>query len=485
MRLPFTGTLQYIAAFTATLSYLSCGMLAGWTSPMLPRLREPGSHLPLTADEASWVVSATSMVMPLPVLLVPFVVDVVGRKTLLVASAVPVFASWLMVLFAESAAMLIASRLVASLGVGAVMCVGPMYVCEVAEARVRGALGTLFQFMLSAGSLLAFSLGPYLSYEAVAIACAAVPVVFLACFVWMPESPYFFALRGRDEEAERVLRRLRGSVPEEDIAQELAVVRKCVEQQKGCRQSWLQLLGQLVRRRGSRRALVVCVGLMLAQVCTGLATLLGYTTEVFQRSGAALDADVCSIVVAAVQVATSVAAALLADRAGRRPLLLLSCAGCALTIAAEGVFFYLKDVVRADLSDVQWLPLTAFLGFLVFNILGLGPVPWAMVGEVFPSEVKGLATAIVTVVLSVSSTAVAKLFQVVSDQVGMHVVFFSFSACAAAGLVFTYFCVPETKGRSFLEIMRHFEGDATESPESTEKQPPAVPQHPQHPALHL
>ncbi|XP_047116048.1 facilitated trehalose transporter Tret1-like [Schistocerca piceifrons] len=398
----------------------------------------------------------------------PLIVDVVGRKMLLIASGLPAFASWLMVLFADSAGMLIASRVVAGLSIGASVCLVPMYVGEVAEAKVRGMLATVFQFAMCLGSLASYCMGPYMSYSAVAIVSAAVPVLFMLGFLWMPESPYFLALRGRDKEAKSALRRLRGAVSEEAIQEELGIVQKYVEEQRGERPNLtldltsLELMGQLVRRRGSRRALVVCVVLILTQVFTGLSVLTGYTTDTFQQSGVALDADVCAIIVAAVQTASSVATSLLADRAGRRLLMLLSFAGCVLTMATLSILFYLKDVVHTDLTAVQWLPLAAMIAFPVFNILGVGPLPWAIVGEVFPSEVKGVATAVVSVVQAVTFTLMGKLFQVMSDAAGIYSVFFLFTASAFVGLVFTFFFLPETKGRTFVEITRHFEGEEHE-----------------------
>ncbi|XP_049828942.1 facilitated trehalose transporter Tret1-like [Schistocerca gregaria] len=453
-------------------------MVSGWASPILPRLQEPGSWLPLTADEASWIISCLTISTVPSKIGVPFIVDVVGRKWLLIASGLPVFVSWIMVLFADSAAMLIASRLVAGLGIGASICLVPMYVGEVAEAKVRGMLATVFQFAMSVGFLVSYSMGPYMSYSAVAIVAATVPVLFMLGFLWMPESPYFLALRGRDEEAESALRRLRGALSEEAIQEELGIVLKYVREQRAVQlqrnksqqcvvgtetqRSWLERLGQLVCRRGSRRALVVCVVLILTQSFAGLSVLMGYTTEIFQQSGVALDADVCAIIVAAVQTVSSVATSLLADRAGRRPLLLLSLSGCSLTMATLATLFYLKDVVRADLTAVQWLPLAAMAAFIVFNILGIGPLPWAVVGEVFPSEVKGVATGIVSVALAITTTTLSKLFQVISDAAGIYSVFFLFMASAVVGLVFTFFFVPETRGRTFVEITRHFEGEEDE-----------------------
>ncbi|XP_049786250.1 facilitated trehalose transporter Tret1-2 homolog [Schistocerca cancellata] len=320
MRIPFVTTnLQYLAAFWAALTYLMSGMISGWVSPILPRLQEPGSWLPLTADEASWIVSSMTISCVLPIIGVPIIVDIVGRKVLFIASGLPVFASWLMVLFADSAAMLIASRLVAGLGIGASICLLPMYVGEVAEAKVRGMLGTVFQFAMSVGGLVSYCMGPYMSYSAVAIVSAAVPVVFMVGFLWMPESPYFLALRGRDKDAERALRRLRGAMTEEAIQEELGVIHKYVKEQRG------------VQHPGDRPTAV-----------------------------------------------------------GRR--------GRGVRVGREGGRYI----------------------------------------------------------------ALSKLFQVISDATGIYAVFFLFMASAVVGLVFTFFFLPETRGRTFIEITRHFEGEEDE-----------------------
>lgn len=217
--------------------------------------------------------------------------------------------------------------------------------------------------MMNVGTLLEYCVGPYLSFVNLAFVSAAVPVLFFATFIWMPESPYFLLMRGRREEAETSLLRLRGLKEPSAVKAELEAMDSAVRLRAS--DGGGSSLKELFVHRGNRRSLLLCWGLMFFQMSSGILAFLAYATDIFLRSGSSLDADVSAMVLGAVQLLGGVVASMLVDRAGRRPLLLVSCVGCAASLAAEGCYFYIKDVAGVDVSGLGWLPLTALIAFLV------------------------------------------------------------------------------------------------------------------------
>jgi MFS family permease len=142
-------------------------------------------------------------------------------------------------------------------------------------------------------------------------------------------------------------------------------------------------------------------------------------------------------------------AVLLMDRAGRRLLLLISLAGMCLSVAALAGFHTMS---AAQAAKYNWLALAALVGYIVAFSLGLGAIPWLLMGEIFPSHVRALGASIATLLNWTFSFIVTETFDYVRLALGPAGTFFAFSGICAAGFVFVAMCVPETKGRSLEEV---------------------------------
>lgn len=152
---------------------------------------------------------------------------------------------------------------------------------------------------------------------------------------------------------------------------------------------------------------------------------------------------------------TGIGAALLAGWFGRRILMLISCLGVAVSLTAVGLYFFLQDSIKISpesLSLISALPLVGILGFNVLYAVGIGILPYVMQAELFPINVKTVASSSATMLACVLSFAVAKCYQSVKDSFGHHTVFWSFATVAYLGVVFVYFLVPETKGKTLEEV---------------------------------
>ncbi|XP_049938875.1 facilitated trehalose transporter Tret1-like [Schistocerca serialis cubense] len=443
-----------IGWFAASLSYASVGAFMNWCSPVLPRLQRADSELPLSASAGSWVASGPLLTAAAAVLAVPLFFDRVGRRSALLATAAPLAAGFAWLAAARAAWELLAARSLLSVAAAAVVSVLPAYLAEVSADARRGAALACCQLLHTLGGLVTLCLGAWLPYRAYCWALLAMPALFFATFVWMPESPYYLLMQGRKEAAATSLRRLRGrsDVSAELVQAETTLAQQCAALPRGGA-GVLASLRHLATHRADWRTLLLAVGFSVLSSATGMAAVLSYSGDIMARAGdSLLSADASAALLGAVQVGASCASAAAVDKLGRRPLSLISFAGCALSLFAEGGYFYFMDVARADVSALHWLPLAALVVYVVAYTMGIGTLVWTVSAEMFSVPVKGVSMSVVTLTYSLSMFAVTKLFQDVADAAGVHTLFWGFAACAVVGFWYVYLLIPETKGKSLLGI---------------------------------
>lgn len=244
------------------------------------------------------------------------------------------------------------------------------------------------------------------------------PLTFVLTFVFMPESPYYYLKFERAERAERALKSLRSG----DIRIELKNIELNVQEDMKNRGSWSDLLTEAT----NRKAMFITLGVFTVQQLCGSAAVVAYAETIFnctktevnstlEISGAAsqgIQAYQESIILGCVQVATCVLSVLLVDRVGRKPLLLLSAVGVGLMNGTIGTYFYFNSTNRAAIESIHWLPLVALIVYIICYAIGLSTVPYVIIGELFPTNVKLYASCIAHIYTGIAMFTVQKLFQV-------------------------------------------------------------------------
>lgn len=449
---------EYGTALCATLITATAGTCYGWPSPTLPYLQSPESKIPTSPDEGSWIVSIMILCSALTPIPSAYFADRFGRKTTLLLGAVPFIIGWVLVIVANSVALLYVARMFSGLGYGIVYTVAPMYTGEIATNQVRGALSTLITLMNKVGILAQYCIGPFVSMQTLAAINLILPVTFVITFIFLPESPYYYLKFERSERAERSLRNLRSG----DIRTELKSIELNVQEDMKNRGTW----GDLISEATNRKAMWITLGIFTIQQLCGSAAVVAYAQVIFNCttspvSNGTLNTTVTakgiepyqeSIILGCVQVATCILSVILVDRVGRKPLLLLSALGVGLMNGTIGTYFYFDHVNKEAVANLYWLPLAALLVYIVCYAIGLSTVPYVIIGEMFPTNVKLYASCIAHIYTGVSMFAVQKLFQVVKDAYDIYTVFWGFAAFSMMGLVFMIVMLPETKGKSFACI---------------------------------
>lgn len=423
------------------------GTVLTWSSPELDKLgkwNETTLEEPATDDEKAWI----SSFFPLGAIFGPFLfgylADKIGRKITLLVTGIPFVLFYFLLAFANALWMLYISRCILGIALGGVFTVIPMYVGEIADDSNRGALGSAMNVFLCLGLLFSYSLGPYVSIVEFNLVLAVFPLIFLAVFFFAGlESPQYYVSKHEIGKAKEVLLKLRGGGS--NVEEELATMQKKMEEDgKGS-------LYDIFQSKGLIKAMIISIGLVFFQQFSGINAVLFYAQKIFEQAGSSLAPEVCSIIIGAVQFGTSFVTPLLADRLGRKILLTASAAGMLISEVPLGVYCYLKAHDH-DVSSISFLPVVCLIAYIITYNCGYGPLPWAIMGELFPNNVKSIASSVTAGFCWFCGFLIAFFFKSLSNTIGMGPSFWLFSSFCALAIPFSLFFVLETKGKSLDEI---------------------------------
>lgn len=349
--------------------------------------------------------------------------------------------------------LLYVARVLAGLTYGLCYTVVPMYLGEIASDRIRGAVTIMLTVMLKSGVLLVYVIGRFATFRQIAWFNLIPAIGFMCTVYFLPETPYYLIGQHRVAEARHILQRLRGHSA---VDAELDMMQEAVRKSRDNGHSILDLF----RVRGNRRSLGIIVGLTSVQILCGSQSIVAYAETIFTSIGGGLDASAFSIVFAVVQLMAAVLSASVVDRIGRRPLLLFSVSGTTVCNFVVGLYFFLHRQ-EVDMTGMEWLPIAAIMVFIVCYVMGMATVIFALLGEIFPSNMKAIAGAAYMMTSSALSFSTLKLFQVVADGLGSDVAFGGFTVVGLLFLPFVWFVVPETKGKPLSVILEEMNAKDT------------------------
>lgn len=370
----------------------------------------------------------------------------VGPKLCLIAASAIICVGWTLIYSTRSVLMLYFIRFLFGVSMGITFTVAPVYVAEISSPDVRGALSTGFETMLYLGHVFEFCVGPLVSYEVLALASVTIPIVFLLGSYWMKESPYYLLKIDRYDKAGETLSSLAGIDSLTEVELQLERIRENIA--TNARGSVKDLLESSV----NRRCLFIVVVLAVVQRLSGMSAVVAYAAFIFPSTLGGLSSAQYTIAFGVVTLLFTLISAYLMDRTGRRVLTIASCFGSFIVDFLTGLYFFLT--VNSPNANFSWIPFFTISAYASFYSIGMGPIVTTAQGELFPQNVKGLSSSIVTIIHAATGSLVTKLFQIVSDTFGVYVSFWIFSINCFLGTIFVYFMLPETKNKTLLEVQR-------------------------------
>ncbi|XP_045476359.1 facilitated trehalose transporter Tret1-like [Harmonia axyridis] len=440
-----------VSACTVNLLAFAIGNVYAWSSTALVTLKSPDPEVnplgrPVTVLEESWIASLVSLGASCGPLLSGFLAGKLGRKVTLLAFSFPMLVAQIILAFASTPAVFYVARFMSGLGVGCGYTVIPMYIGEISETRIRGVLGCILSLFNALGFLYVIAIGPFVSIKILSI-LLMLPVlcflIFFGCFV--PESPHYYISKGQYNEAEESLKKLRSK--DNSNLKELEDMKETVERYGGKKTSFLKSL----KSRSFRKGIIITTTLMIFQQFVGITFIQSYMELIFIASGSTMSSSGSAVIIGVIQVLGVLVSASLVDRWGRRMLLILSSFFCAVPLFTLGLFFYLKNI--QDVNHLWWLPVSSLGVYIIGYCSGICTLPWALVGELFSSETKSLAATFSAIVNLFLAFVVMLAVPIFKEMVGFEGVFWFFSASSLVCALFVLCYVPETKGKTFQEIL--------------------------------
>jgi len=452
---PNKGSTTYV--FLVCMVAALGGLLFGYDTGVINGAIGPlKAHFALTPKAQGWATGCALLGCAVGVAFTGFLSDWLGRKKVLILSAVLFLVSALGTALPKTVTQFVIFRIIGGIGVGAASITSPMYIAEISPARIRGRMVSVNQFAIITGFLVVYFVNYFIALQGSdrwnqqlgwrwMFGSESIPALLLLLLLFLvPESPRWLAKQNRHDQALAILSRVNGP----DYARtELAEIKDAIAQESG---SIRQLLAP-----GMSIVLVIGIALAVLQQVTGINVFLYFGTEIFKKMGSQTNAALLqTIIVGAVNLSFTVVAIWTVDRLGRKPLMMIGSAGMGLCLTAMGLAAYLG---RTEL----WL-LLFILGYIACFALSVGPVTWVILSEIFPTRIRGRAMGIATVCLWVANYIVSQTFPMMDankyllEKFHHAFPFWLYAAFCAVLFFFVRALVPETKGKSLEQIEKYW-----------------------------
>ena len=472
----------------------------------------------LTKIQLGWSVSSLALTATFAMMVAGPISDRIGRRPVLKIAAALFAVSAIASAVAPDFLTLVIARMVGGLGVGAALIIAPMYIAEIAPAAIRGRMVSFNQLNIVIGISAAF----FANYLILTVGESGAEwaeslrlgewnwrwmlgvetlpaVLYFFALLFVPESPRWLAMHGRDDDARAVLEEVSGA---EQAALDLKAVRDSIEAE--AEQGGVSL--RALFHPSMKLVLTIGISVGILQQITGINSVFFYSPMIFEQSGIGTNAAFMqAVLVGLVNLAFTIAAMSLIDRLGRRPLLGFGLSGIAIcmlilsygfgsatyTLDEEAIDRLPAEIERLQIAELEGatydsdvafrkavsavigadgfkrhesalvsnaiamnptLILVAILGFVASFAISIGPVMWVLFSELFPNNVRGMAISFVGLINSAVAFLVTFIFPWELENFGSATTFLIYGIFAVIGLVFVMRVLPETKGRSLEEL---------------------------------
>ncbi|NGX56218.1 MAG: Arabinose-proton symporter [Candidatus Anoxychlamydiales bacterium] len=372
------------------------------------------------------------------------ITDKLGRKFTLFFTSILFIIGTFVAMNANSINILLLGRMILGFAVGIVSLATPLYISEMSDPQHRGALVSLNQFAVTIGILLAYIINYSFAIDGnwrAMFAFALIPAfaLFILLF-FVPETPTFLATHGKKKKALKILSKILIDTKNSEISN--------IENNKEKKAaSWSHLFSKSVRP-----ALFIGIGISVFQQITGINIVIYYAPTIFQLAGfeSAPSAILASMGIGTINVIMTFIALWLIDLVGRKPLLKVGISGMVISLTVLGFAFLAKGTLVSMVSVVS------LMAYVAFFAIGLGPIVWLIISEIYPMGIRGRAMGIATFANWTTNYIITLSFLTLIEILGKSFTFWLYAFIGIIALWFVIKKVPETKGKSLKEIQKFF-----------------------------
>lgn len=449
---------QVIAAFVANLGTINTGMVFGFSAVTIPQLKEESSFIKIDDEKASWIASVSSITTPIGCILSGYLMDLIGRKRTLIITEIPLILGWILISSSTNVETIYVGRLLVGLGSGMVGAPARVYTGEVTQPHLRGMLSAVASVGVSLGVMIEYALGAVMTWTILAGINATIPILALILIIFMPETPNWLLTHGRTEEAKEALKKFRGETC--DVDKEMDDLLNFAAKNNVSHLSGFKETVRAIISPAALKPFIILFTYFGIYQFSGVNPVTFYAVQVFQESGTDMDKYLATVILGIVRLLSTIVACISLRRCGRRPLTLISAIGCGLTMIGLGSYMHIRaGWLEEGVQPVAtWIPVAFIFIFTIASTLGYLVVPWVMIGEVYPTQVRGIIGGLTTCSAHLFVFAAVKTFPLIQQVASNHGSFWIYGSISLLGTIFFYLYLPETKGRTLHEIEDYFSG---------------------------
>lgn len=439
----------YIIAAIASLGGLLAGFDMGVISGALLYIK---ADWPMSPFLQGWLVSSAIVGSMIGAAANGILSDLYGRKKIIIATSLLFIIASVMCGYAPSLNWLIFSRILIGIAVGMVTFVVPLYISEISPQKIRGKLVSLFQLAITVGILFSYLINRLFANSEYnwrfMLAAGLIPALVLfigICF--LHDTPRWLLSKNRENEAKLAFAKI---LPPNQINRQIEEIKSTFEISSSAAEHHTAFRSWMLK------PVLIGIGIMVMQICTGINTVIYYTTTIFQVSGFSsnIGAIYATIGIGFVNFIMTLVAIAFADKLGRKPLLYIGLSGMLISLLSLS-FAFGHTTTLGD--SLRWIAIGSVAVYIASFAMSLGPVGWILVSEILPLKIRGFAMSLCTVANFSFNFLVVLSFLPLINSIGESWTFLIFAGVCILSIFFVRSYVPETKGISLEEIEKSWQ----------------------------
>ncbi|ENN82777.1 hypothetical protein YQE_00855, partial [Dendroctonus ponderosae] len=437
---------QLLSVLASTIGAISDGMHYGWSAPFMPILEKEDSHIKISHSDVTWLESIYLIggLAGLPVTI--YCVDRLGRKASILLAAVISLIAWILIALADDVIYLYVARFMVGLSGDVAFVAAPMYIAEIADKRIRGFLAGVIYVMMLVGILVVYAVAPFAPFYACSVIGSLFVIIQLVTFPFMPDSPYYLLQKTKSDKAKRHLMRLRTG---ENIDKELEEITAAVLRQRSERGR----PQDLVLSKSNRKALIIMTVLNAAQHFSSISVMLMNLHSILKEAESEyVSFEIAGIMFSSFMLIAATIADFVVDKCGRKGLLISSS--------------LLSGLALLDVGGISWIPVAAVMVYAAVFKFGLGIIPIVMTAELFPAKVKAMGMTLADFSYLFFGLISVELYQRLIAVYYLDLPFYIFASSTLLTAIFSWWYIPETKGKTLEEIQFILKGEPIPSKEA-------------------
>uniref|UniRef100_A0A182JVE9 Major facilitator superfamily (MFS) profile domain-containing protein n=1 Tax=Anopheles christyi TaxID=43041 RepID=A0A182JVE9_9DIPT len=475
---------QILASTAKNFLLLDLGMAVAFPTIVIPALRgiknrAPDEFLHFTPQQASWFGSIAYICQPVGSVLSGIILEPLGRKRSMILVNIPHIIGWFMLHFAGSLEEMYTAAILLGLGVGFMEAPIVTYVGEICQPSIRGILTSCAGVAVMLGFFMVYLLGTVTTWRTTAAICAFIPIATMIAICFVPETPMWLLSKNRADDALKSLQWLRGWVSPKAVEQEFQEMKryslhsaKCAICEKSgsttCQHppltEWTKLK-ELTRKRNLRPFVLVMLFFVFGQL-SGLTGMRPYLVQIFQAYGVPLDANWATVSTGLLGLIANIVCMVSIKFVGKRRLAITSMTVTALSCISLSIYAFNtfppgwtsfdNHPGTSHVTSMGYIPMVLFFMLAFFTSVGVLPVPWILLSEVFPFRNRSLACGITAALHYVMSFVTTKTYFNLESAFSLPGVILFYGVMGIIGLGFVYFFLPETEKRTLEDIELYF-----------------------------